>query len=200
MNETAEHVPAHTRDLDAVEGTAWSMLEDAVTQRQAAFHQASLASCGADGWPEARTVVLRAAHRAARTVRFHTDLRSPKAAALAADPRCTVLFYDHANKIQLRLKGRAALNHDDAVAAELWRAMRTFSKACYAQPIGPSALIAEPDGAEGATEKVDANGFVNFVSVSVLIESMDWLFLRAHGHRRALICYGPDASRTWLAP
>lgn len=195
-----DEAPAHTRDLGAVEDTIWAMLVGAVADRRAAFRLASLATTGADGWPDSRTVVLRQADRAARTVRFHTDRRSPKVAALAADPRCTMVFYDHAAKVQVRLKGRAALPGADAPAAALWRDLPAASRAPYAQAAAPSAPIRTPDAAEGSAPADETVGFANFISVLVHIESIDWLFLCARRHCRALICYEPSASRTWLAP
>ncbi len=118
------------------------MLEDGAAVRGAPFRQAAVASVGADGGAEVRTMVLRAADRAARTVHVFTDRRSPKVAELTTEPRCSVLFYDHAAGIQLRLKARAALqrSHEGDAAAQ-WEALPAGSKICYSQPIAPSMAV-----------------------------------------------------------
>ncbi|ORE95308.1 pyridoxamine 5'-phosphate oxidase-like FMN-binding protein [Stappia sp. 22II-S9-Z10] len=205
--------PADARSLDAVEAAAWAMLEEGARSRHAAFHRMSLGSLGPGGFPEVRTVILRDADRAARAVRFNTDRRSPKVAAFKADPRCSLLLYDDEAKVQVRLKGRVQLHYGDPLAARLWSEMRAFSKSCYGQPVAPSAALGRPDGvgAEDTEESGagaalsappldDRQSFANFLPVTVHIASIDWLFLCAGGHRRALLCYGDSLSRTWLAP
>ncbi|MEM8853832.1 MAG: pyridoxamine 5'-phosphate oxidase family protein [Pseudomonadota bacterium] len=193
-------LPPHYDDLGAVEDTAWTMMVDAVPNRRAAFHQVTVANLGADGEAEARTVVLRGADRAARTVRFHTDRRSGKFAALSAHPRASVHLYDHDAKVQIRLRGTAALHTGDALAEGLWSTMRDMSKVCYRQPVGPGAPIAAPDGAMDGGLLADADGFANFVAVVVHIHQLEWLYLAAKGHRRALLDYGGDTPPRWLAP
>lgn len=197
--------PQHYTSLAAAEEAAWAMLLEGAASRRAAFHQAMVATIGRHGAPRARTVVLRAADPARRTVRFHTDQRSGKFAELTHDPRCEVTLYDHDAKVQVRLRGEAGLHSCDATAAGLWDAMRDFSRACYRQPVGPGTALACADGAEGPA-LADATGMANFVAVAVLVHELEWLYLAAAGHRRAQVCYrgageGTEPrSRTWLAP
>lgn len=192
--------PAHYDDLDAVESTAWTMLADGVADRHAAFHQMALATTAAEGRAAVRTVVLRGVDPVARTLRFHTDRRSTKFAELSADPRCEAQVYDHGAKVQLRLRGTATLHAGNDLAAGLWVDMRDFSRACYRQPVGPSAAIAAPGAAQDGGTLQDEAGAANFVAVTIAIEALEWLYLAATGHRRALLCYGSRPGRTWLAP
>lgn len=194
------HHPPHYDDLAAVEETAWNMMEEAVANRRAAFHQVTVANLGTDGEAEARTVVLRGADRNAKTVRFHTDRRSGKFAALSAHPRASIHLYDHAAKVQIRLRGTAALHTSDALAEGLWSAMRDMSKVCYRQPVGPGAPIASPLAAIADGLLADADGFANFVAVVVHVHELEWLYLAARGHRRALVDYHGGALPRWLAP
>ncbi|RAH99804.1 pyridoxamine 5'-phosphate oxidase [Acuticoccus sediminis] len=193
-------VPGCPGDLDAVEAAAWAMLEEGAASRQAAFRRMTLASVGTDGAPEARTVVLRGADRAQRSIRFYTDVRSPKVAELEVDPRCAAVFYDHAAGIQVRLGGRAVLHRGDAGAAAEWAAMGAYSKICYAQKTGPGVPVDGPEPPSGPAGFDTAQSFANFVLVTVHIASLDWLFLSADGHRRARLWYDDARSPTWLAP
>lgn len=188
--------PKHYFDLREVERTAWDMLSRGALSRKSAFHQATVASVTADGLPAARTVVLRKADRDAWTLRFHTDTRSRKFTELSQSQACEMLFYDHGAKIQVRARGNARLHHQDETTEAIWGSMRDMSKACYRQPVGPGEVLAAPDGAEGDLLS-DAGGYSHFVVVMLAVREIEWLYLAAKGHRRALI--ERDAGR-WLAP
>lgn len=188
--------PDHYHDLGAVQRAAWDMLVKGANSRKVAFHQAFVATVAADGTPAVRTVVLRRADRAAGIVRFHTDRRSRKFHELTANPSCEIVFYDHGAKIQLRVRGTTHLHAEDDVTAAVWSGMRDMSKACYRQPKGPGVTLGEPAGAEHEPLP-DGEGYANFVVVAVTVEALEWLYLAAPGHRRAVI----DASGArWLAP
>lgn len=188
-------------DLDKTLDQAWQLLGRGVADRKSPFHQAQVATVAADGGPAVRTVVLRGADRARGTVRFHTDRRSRKYGELRANPAVAMHLYDHGKKIQLRLRGTALLHAGDGFAESLWRGMRDMSKACYRQPEPPGARVREAAAVDAAEPLADAEGLRNFVAVEVRLSTMEWLYLAARGHRRALfdLAVSPPAA-TWLAP
>lgn len=63
-----------------------------------------LATVGGDGWPQARTVLLKGFDQ--RGLRFFTNTVSEKAAALAAVPRAALVFPWHAVERQVRVAGQ----------------------------------------------------------------------------------------------
>lgn len=63
-----------------------------------------LATAGADGAPDARTVLLKGAD--ARGFAFYTDYRSAKAAELDANPRAALVFWWAELERQVRVAGR----------------------------------------------------------------------------------------------
>lgn len=63
-----------------------------------------LATAGADGAPDARTVLLKGAD--ARGFAFYTDYRSAKARALDANPRAALVFWWAELERQVRVAGR----------------------------------------------------------------------------------------------
>jgi pyridoxamine 5'-phosphate oxidase len=64
-----------------------------------------LATAGADGAPDARTVLLKGAD--ARGFAFYTDYRSAKAGQLDANPRAALVFWWAELERQVRVVGRA---------------------------------------------------------------------------------------------
>ena len=78
-------VPAFPdHDLDAIAGFAWAELVNAATDRDSQLRHAQLATIGAQGWPQSRTVILRHADAVRREVGFHTNRRSSKVAEMVA--------------------------------------------------------------------------------------------------------------------
>lgn len=198
MDAPAE--PAHYFDLAAVERAAWEMLASGAEDRRHPFHQTTVATVCAEGLPRARTVVLRGVDRARRTLRFHTDTRSAKFAELGARPDCVLLFYDHGAKVQVRARGAARLHVGDELTAALWRQMREMSKECYRQPVAPGTPVGEPGGALAGGLLPDEDGYRHFVAAVVSVAEIEWLYLAAAGHRRALLRYGDGEAASWLAP
>lgn len=190
-------------DLSETLAEAWRRLGRGAADRRSAFHTVQLATVAADG-PRVRTVVLRAAERASRVVRIHTDVRSPKAAEIAADPRVELCGYDAGAKLQLRLRGVARLAADDAAADAAWAGSQVGSRMPYRAPLPPGAALAAPGDADPTPELRAADsetGRPNFRAVLVTVQRIDWLYLAARGHRRAaFVWHGDDFAGRWLAP
>ena len=102
-------------DLAAMSPSAvWAWLAGELTAATASarhpLHLATLATIDADGCPQARTVVLRHVDPARGEIRFHTDVRSPKVAAIRRDPRVALPWYDPARRVQVRSRAGAAIH------------------------------------------------------------------------------------------
>jgi pyridoxamine 5'-phosphate oxidase len=191
-------IPSFYDDLDETIAEAWRVVGRGVVDRKSAFHTPCVATTGLDGAPRVRTVVLRGADRAARSLRFHTDQRSAKCAELTRDPRVGIMGYDLGRKIQVRLAGVARLHTDDDVAAAAWAKSRPMSLMCYRQIEPPGVELAHPTSLAAPS----AEGYENFVVVAVTVHDLEWLYLAHDGHRRAR-CIWSEAGRataTWLAP
>ena len=68
----------------------WRTLVRAVADSRHAWRWPALATIGADGAPDVRTVVLRNASEALRRLELHTDARSAKVAQVAARPQAII--------------------------------------------------------------------------------------------------------------
>lgn len=196
-----EPLPPFHDDLDAALAHVWHLLEDGPRARRNAFHMPALATVDAVGQPQVRTVVLRAADRAAGTLRFHCDRRSGKAAEIAATGVAALHGYDSPAKIQIRASGPARLHTEDAVAEAAWAGSMAMSRVCYGADPAPGAVL--PTG--GAYALPDAEtaltvGRPNFCAVVVAVARLEFLFLDRRGHRRAAWTRAGDWRGCWLAP
>ncbi|GJD48477.1 Pyridoxine/pyridoxamine 5'-phosphate oxidase [Methylobacterium crusticola] len=196
-----DHPPFYD-DLPGCLAEAWLRLGEGVAQRRGAFHTPALATTGRDGAPRLRTVVLRGADAAARSLRFHCDARSDKAREIARDPRVALHAYDAGAKIQLRVEGAATLHGDDAVAEAAWAASLPMSRVGYATAPAPGTPIPAGDAYALPGDAAQAQGGrAHFRAVVVAVARLEFLYLARAGHRRALFTWEAGAAgATWLAP
>lgn len=193
--------------LSEVEDFIWTNLYEAVQRGRHGWHCGVLATAPPDG-PEARVVVLRAADRDNRTLRFHTDARSFKHVQLLDFPKVAWTFYDPDLGVQLRVCGIA--RPLSAVAADaLWntlprRCLKSYAtihppgspQATGSADLGPGWDGIEPGEIDAAATKP------HFSAFEVAIGKMDFLFLRAGGHQRALFTdmHATSPTTSWLVP
>ena len=191
-------------DLAAIEADLWARLGRGKTDRKSPWHTPVVGT--SDG--ELRVMVLRYVDRGAGTLRFHTDARSPKAAAIAANPAISVLFYDPGAKLQLRCSGTGHIAMVDAVTDAAWAASAAASRRCYLAPAAPSSAADAPTSGLPTefeqrlpTLAESEAGRGNFATLAVTLDRIDWLYLAHDGHRRALFERAGDQWRAcWLVP
>jgi pyridoxamine 5'-phosphate oxidase len=191
-------------DLPAIEADLWARLERGRADRKSPWHTPVVST--ADG--DLRVMVLRHADRAASRLRFHTDARSPKVAAVTASPRISILLYDPAAKLQLRCSGRGEIAVAGAAADAAWAASSAASRRCYLAPAAPSSRAKTPtSGLPAAYEDrlptlaESEAGRTHFATLTVTLDRIDWLYLAHDGHRRALFERAGDQwAAGWLVP
>jgi len=186
--------------------SAWTLLARGAADRRSPVHTPVVGSVGADGAPDARVMVLRKADRATGLLRFHTDVRSPKVAAL--DGRAvSVLAYHPGQAVQLRASGMAEVVSAGSEVDSIWAASTPFARRCYMVEAGPGTPLAAPGSGlptdvEGRkpeeTELVPARA--NFAIVRVRVTGLDWLHLAQSGHRRAVFAAADGWRGGWVVP
>jgi pyridoxine/pyridoxamine 5'-phosphate oxidase len=208
------YVPPFYNDLALSLAHAWSLLARGTADRRSPFHAPVVASVGLDGAPQQRTMILRKVDVATRTLRFNTDTRSAKWQELATNPQISIVGYSAADKIQLRLSGRATLDVDSTLAENVWANMRDQSRVAYAQPAAPGSEVAQPDAYVPPLElrKDDPAAAVaraHFCLLTVQIDCLDWVYLHLNGNRRAQFRWTSETpagaiavatNARWLAP
>jgi pyridoxamine 5'-phosphate oxidase len=193
-------------DLDDAYETAWRLLGRGASDRRSPMHTPMVASVHADGTPDARVMVLRAADRAAAQLRFHTDARSPKCAALDNRP-VSVLAYHPGEAVQLRLAGTARIVAEGAEIDAIWNQSTPFARRCYMVEAAPgtpratagSGLPADVEGRKPELVELEP-ARANFALVMIDITAIDWLHLAQGGHRRAVFSASESWRGQWRVP
>lgn len=196
-----------TDSLQAVLDHCWGLLEAAAGSAASSMHTPVLATVEAGG-PAQRTVVLRRVDRERRRLMCHTDRRSRKVAEIEGNPRVAWLFYDASRKEQIRVGGEARVTGEGSLADTQWASSGLGSRRCYLAHPGPGASLPGPVSTlpehlrdRRPTETESLAGRDNFTVITTRIDSLDWLWLSARGHRRASFRWhegGLDAQ--WTAP
>jgi 3-hydroxyisobutyrate dehydrogenase len=191
--------------LPDLEKDTWNRLVNGAVKSRDAFHTPCVATqCNGD--INLRTVVLRKALPEIKELRFHTDTRSKKWKELTLNPSISALFYDAADRIQIRVKGRAVLQFNNDITAAAWQKTSLSSRRCYLTNFDPSSFTDNPTS--GLTEHIEQEnftleeseiGFNHFGIVSIQVQNIDWLWLHHAGHRRAYFDY-ETGSFSWMIP
>lgn len=187
---------------DALRDIATRLIR-AAKDRKSPMHTPAVVSSDID----ARTMVLREFDSAAWTLRFHTDTRAPKVAAIEADPRIAVLFYDKGAKIQIRVRGTGAILRDAPLTDAAWDNGSNFARRCYLGD-GPGAVSDAPtsglpkqfEGVEPSDEQL-IPARENFSVLRIELTELDWLYLEHTGHARARFLRDDEAWKgSWVSP
>lgn len=179
-------------DLAAFLNDAWQKLSRGVADRRAPARHLTFATVSPAGWPEARTVVLRAARPSLAELDIHTDIASLKMASLHASPKAELHVWDPKANFQIRAQALVTVRAG-ANAAEEWDKVPDASRAGYGTTPSPGTPIAEAT----AFEKPSVQE--NFAVLTCRIERFDLLELSTP-HKRAVFQRADDWAGNWVAP
>jgi pyridoxamine 5'-phosphate oxidase len=191
--------------LDDVRSDCTNRLIRAARDRKSPMHSPVIVTSDVD----ARVMVLRAFDSTKWSLRLHTDARAPKAQVIAADNRMAALFYDKADKIQIRVRGTGEILTHGSAVDDAWAASTNFARRCYLGE-GPGALADGPtSGLPSEFEGVEPDDSQlipareNFALLLITITAVDWLYLAHTGHVRAQFSRtdaGPEWAGRWVTP
>jgi len=197
--------PAYYENFEEIKNKYWSMLEDAVSNRASSF-RIPVFICSHQDEVDGRIVVLRKSDRENNLLQFHTDFRSPKVETLKNNNKASLLFYDKEEKIQLRVKVNCEINNQNSITEESWKKTQHISRRCYLTDSPPGTSSENPtSGMISKLEDFDytmdqsEEGFKNFTVIKCNIRSIEWLYLAAKGHRRAMFDI-ENKEESWLVP
>ena len=174
------------------------ILSEAVSNTQTLFHT-PVVSTMYENKIVSRVMVLREFNFDKKILRFHTDNRAAKIDNLTKNPSSTVIGYDADLKIQIKMQGEAKVHIDDEVAKIAWNESTPRSKKCYSVKGGSSKKIENPEDYDITNFEVE-DGYQNFAVIIFNFLSLEFLYLKSSGHRRALHDWYDDYSSTWLVP
>jgi len=198
--------PAYYEDFSEIEKKIWSLLDDAITNRNSSF-RIPVFICGNKDNFDGRIVVLRKSDQSNKILQFHSDIRSNKVKKLKDSNNASMLFYDKEEKIQIRIKVECTVNHQNDITKQSWLKTGHMSRKCYLVDNGPgtesptptSGLKPELDNFEFTMEQSE-EGYKNFTVIQCKIKNIEWLYLAAKGHRRARLEYSNYTKGYWLIP
>jgi len=199
--------PDYYNDLDKTYARIWQLLNLGLSNRNAPFHL-PIFICGNIKKFDGRIVVLRGVDEKEKKIWFHSDIRSNKVKKLKKNPEAKLLFYDKHEKVQLRITSKTKINYKNNITKKSWKKTAHLSRQCYLGLEAPGTKAQNPTS--GLTEKIDnlkysseesEAGYKNFCVIENYISSIEWLYLAAKGHRRALFDLKKNSvKKRWLIP
>lgn len=178
--------------LDGLFAQVWTRLIRGVNDRHAPARHPTFATVSPQGWPEARTVVLRAADQTAAILEVHTDLHSAKVAALHVNPRAALHVWEASAHLQIRIMADVTILSGNDVAAT-WAKVPDPSRQSYGTTPAPGTPIAD---ALDYTKPADP---ASFAVLRCAVQAMDVVHLGPR-HRRARFDRAEAWAGQWLAP
>ena len=159
------------------------------------FRFTNLGTLGKAG-PEVRTVVIRSVSQSLEFFVF-TDFRSEKVAELSANPTATLHFYHTAKRVQVRIKVKAEIHHQDQVAESFWMKVQGEAQKAYNSTFAPGISISNPEEAFDWSELMDDRFFT---VLKFIPESVEVLQLNSLKHLRILYSKNEIWEGQWLVP
>ena len=197
-NKSLIDIPDSYTTLEETLQVADSILSDAVINSKTLFHTLVVSSF--DGSKiSSRVMVLREFDINKRIMRFHTDYRAPKIKQFSNKSIATVVGYDPNIKVQIKLHGNINVHQNNDISQKAWEASTNRSRKCYSVRGGSSKLIENPN--EYDIKEYDAeDGYKNFSVLIFSFDSLEFLYLKRSGHRRAIHSWDHDLVSSWLVP
>ena len=164
--------------------SAEKILIRAVDDAKSLFHTPIVSSIK-NNQITSRVMVLREFDLKDRKMRFHTDFRASKIHHYEEDSSATVIGYDPEIKIQIKLQGNMSIHYDDETTKLAWDNSTPRSKKCYSVKGGSSKEISNPEEYDIKDFEVE-EGYKNFAVLVFHFNSLEFLYLKSSGHRRAI--------------
>lgn len=179
-------------DLNAFLDHAWQRLSRGVADRRSGARHVSFSTVSPDGFPQVRTVVLRAAQKSQNLVEVHTDAASAKVSALGAHPYAQLMIWDEKPRLQIRLDARVDVL-GGADVSDTWDRVPPVSRESYGKMPAPGAPIDEAYAYKLLSDPAA------FRVLRCHVHQIDLVEL-GETHRRATYRLEDDWAGQWLVP
>ncbi|MEM5326378.1 pyridoxamine 5'-phosphate oxidase family protein [Paraburkholderia sp. JHI2823] len=190
--------------LERIYTRLWQCLAAATREGPQPFKAMQVATIGLDGAPDVRTVLLRSVCEAQNLLTFHTDLRSPKVAALSREPRIALVAVDTDRNLQIRVHGEARIIRDGPARVDAWHSSDDRSLVAYRTLLAPGSPMSQPCDAFGTQPGIPGpeEGLKHFCVVEVQAACLEWLDLSAgdRPERARFVRAGETWVSGWIAP
>ena len=191
-------LPENYNKIEDTLNASEKILTSAVSNSRTLFHTLVVSSWNGKKILS-RVMVLREFNLDGRKMRFHTDYRAPKIKNFSNNSITTVLGYDPELKIQIKLQGNIKVHYDDEITKLAWNESTSRSKKCYSVKGGSSKVINDPVDYDIKEFEVE-EGYKNFAVLLFSFNSLEFLYLKSSGHRRAIHVWDKKIKSNWLIP
>jgi pyridoxamine 5'-phosphate oxidase len=164
-----------------LEKEIWHQLLRASVDKHHEWRSPVLATQATNGWPDARTVILRGVDMDAKTLTFYTDKRSQKIAHLQANPHAILVFWSKRLNWQLRTKAVINIQKDGDLVQKTWQKVKQSPSA------GDYLSVQAPGDYFDSSYTGKLLNEPHFAILIADIIEIDWLALNRNGHQRATI-------------
>jgi hypothetical protein len=196
--ELKDKLPDSYSNIDETLESAKLILSEAVPNTQTLFHTPVVSTIH-ENKIVSRVMVLREFNFDNKILRFHTDNRAAKVDNITKNSSSTVIGYDPDLKIQIKMQGHTKVHIDDEVAKMAWNESTPRSKKCYSVKGGSTKEIDDPQDYDIQNFIVE-DGYKNFAVLIFKFQSLEFLYLKSSGHRRAIHKWDDNQTSTWLVP
>ena len=170
----------------------WGTLGRGVADAKHPARRPTFATVSPDGWPEARTVVLRTANQEVGEVTVHTDLYSDKIKSLQASPRAALHIWDAKQDLQIRLQAEITISSGTETRA-LWDRIPDHAQQSYGVTPPPGRPI------DDALDYVKSPDPATFAVLTCRLITIDAVHLGVD-HRRVSFSRARHWQGQWLSP
>lgn len=185
------------RDKGELVSDIWGELVRAVNDRHHAWRTPTLATVDEQGFPHARSVVLRSVNRHSNELRIFTDARTPKCQHLGQQPRAMLQFWSKRLNWQLRIAVETQVITEGELVDQAWQ--RLYQSKAATDYLASTAPGSRQDNIKQSlvAEKITAESQHHLAIIVAKVVEMDWLELNRAGHVRARLTQN---SLQWLVP
>ena len=131
------------QNLDDFLNFAWTQISRGKVDKKSPARHPTFVTVNSDGFPKARTLVMRRMYRKRNEIEFHTDTTSSKMFALKENPRALVHIWLPKVQLQIQMEVIVQVKVGD-ITIPYWRDVPTNSRVAYGTIPSPGTTIGSP--------------------------------------------------------
>ena len=129
--------------LDDFLDFGWAQIYRGKADKRSPARHPTFVTSSADGFPNARTLVMRRCDQKNNQIEFHTDTASSKMFALKENPRAGIHIWLPKVQLQIQMDVIVEVKVGD-ITIPYWRDIPTKSKVAYGTTPSPGSVIEGP--------------------------------------------------------
>ena len=178
--------------LDDFLDFGWAQISRGKADKKSPARHPTFVTSSVDGFPNARTLVMRRCDRKNNQIEFHTDTASSKTLALKENPHAGIHIWLPKVQLQIQIDVVVEVKVGD-ITIPYWKDVPTNSRIAYGTIPSPGTVIPSPLAFEQVPDQK------RFAVLLCHIQSVELLLL-GNKHIRALYKKTTNWRGDWLSP